>query len=806
MRALDEEIMFPTVKQSAHCNFWRLCFQSPTSEQVLDLQSQIPVLNLCPIPTWIYDPVSCRNIWGNKSAMGFFALSVEQFKAVQIPQENNTTWKKENARLHGTVMLQKEKINMNLAPEDLAPGFPTLPNPLVSMKVSYGPVVVTRGGQQISAVLVQVEEKSSAAESESHQAARLHTMCADHRMFQFLFNEDGLLLAANKSAMDNMKQRLGSPPFYFMDYLGIGECDGHVEDLYREAMDAIFVEKQDGYRMPQRRWSKRYPGKSRWVLYDLWPVTDPVTGKAAVLVTEQNITQVKEIEEEFKKRTKQLESQLVEVLTKARDNLHDKGIDIDTPAEKTLKLLEKIIRGSDVSMNEAMELRDAIAKSTDMSNPAYLNEQLLKNPKSAYEVDVGESLLQLLSTRRPNEKEEAFSEQGSGRLSVIPESTNGQATLLLYPQGPPNSDTLLEFVSMVREPTDELASVLSHADEWQFDAFALERASNGRPLSVVGFYLLKHSGLVEKFQIDEARLARYLIRIEDGYPDNPYHNRVHASDVLRSMHVLMIRGGLNKYVLDDFSALSCYLSALVHDFEHKGVNNDFLIRASDPLAILYNDRSPMENHHLAAAWSLLNSDDYNFLGRVPKKNKEIMRKQMIDMVLATDMKQHFAIHSMFQTKMQVSSNKSSHSGSTRASRSTNGAHGLIRDTSRELEMTKLDEDSKSLALQVALKCADLGHLASPRPTHRKWVAFLEEEFFRQGDREKSHSLNVSPLMDRAAKGISKSQIGFFDIVAMPLFQSFSQVFCDATPLLDALRDNYMMWKEESSSSTNGSAA
>ncbi len=29
-------------------------------------------------------------------------------------------------------------------------------------------------------------------------------------------------------------------------------------------------------------------------------------------------------------------------------------------------------------------------------------------------------------------------------------------------------------------------------------------------------------------------------------------------------------------------------------------------------------------------------------------------------------------------------------------------------------------------MQVALKCADLGHLASPRTVHRKWVHLLEE--------------------------------------------------------------------------------
>ena len=34
------------------------------------------------------------------------------------------------------------------------------------------------------------------------------------------------------------------------------------------------------------------------------------------------------------------------------------------------------------------------------------------------------------------------------------------------------------------------------------------------------------------------------MRIEDGYPSNPYHCRTHAADVLRMMHLLLGRGGV----------------------------------------------------------------------------------------------------------------------------------------------------------------------------------------------------------------------------------------------------------------------
>ena len=82
-----------------------------------------------------------------------------------------------------------------------------------------------------------------------------------------------------------------------------------------------------------------------------------------------------------------------------------------------------------------------------------------------------------------------------------------------------------------------------------------------------------------------------------------------------------------------------YLSAIIHDFGHKGVNNDYLIKTQDMLALRYNDRSPMENHHVSATWLLLKEERFNFLRKMPQKAVDVLRKQVIDMVLATDMKQ-----------------------------------------------------------------------------------------------------------------------------------------------------------------------
>jgi len=45
-------------------------------------------------------------------------------------------------------------------------------------------------------------------------------------------------------------------------------------------------------------------------------------------------------------------------------------------------------------------------------------------------------------------------------------------------------------------------------DEWQFDAFELNRVTNNRPLSALAFALFTRFNLLAKYQIKEVLLAR----------------------------------------------------------------------------------------------------------------------------------------------------------------------------------------------------------------------------------------------------------------------------------------------------------
>lgn len=45
-------------------------------------------------------------------------------------------------------------------------------------------------------------------------------------------------------------------------------------------------------------------------------------------------------------------------------------------------------------------------------------------------------------------------------------------------------------------PTDLVAQCLAKMDEWRFDSFELDRVTDGRPLSVMAFAVLKKCDLV----------------------------------------------------------------------------------------------------------------------------------------------------------------------------------------------------------------------------------------------------------------------------------------------------------------------
>ncbi|XP_029416711.1 calcium/calmodulin-dependent 3',5'-cyclic nucleotide phosphodiesterase 1C isoform X3 [Nannospalax galili] len=277
---------------------------------------------------------------------------------------------------------------------------------------------------------------------------------------------------------------------------------------------------------------------------------------------------------------------------------------------------------------------------------------------------------------------------------------------------------------------------LKDVDKWSFDVFSLNEASGDHALKFIFYELLTRYDLISRFKIPISALVSFVEALEVGYSKhkNPYHNLMHAADVTQTVHYLLYKTGVANW-LTELEIFAIIFSAAIHDYEHTGTTNNFHIQTRSDPAILYNDRSVLENHHLSAAYRLLQEDEeMNILVNLSKDDWREFRTLVIEMVMATDMSCHFQQIKAMKTALQ-----------------------------------QPEAIEKPKALSLMLHTADISHPAKAWDLHHRWTMSLLEEFFRQGDREAELGLPFSPLCDRKSTMVAQSQVGFIDFIVEPTF-------------------------------------
>lgn len=277
---------------------------------------------------------------------------------------------------------------------------------------------------------------------------------------------------------------------------------------------------------------------------------------------------------------------------------------------------------------------------------------------------------------------------------------------------------------------------LKDVDTWSFDVFSLNEASGDHALKFIFYELLTRYDLISRFKIPISALVSFVEALEVGYSKhkNPYHNLMHAADVTQTVHYLLYKTGVANW-LTELEIFAIIFSAAIHDYEHTGTTNNFHIQTRSDPAILYNDRSVLENHHLSAAYRLLQEDEeMNILVNLSKDDWREFRTLVIEMVMATDMSCHFQQIKAMKTALQ-----------------------------------QPEAIEKPKALSLMLHTADISHPAKAWDLHHRWTMSLLEEFFRQGDREAELGLPFSPLCDRKSTMVAQSQVGFIDFIVEPTF-------------------------------------
>jgi len=380
-----------------------------------------------------------------------------------------------------------------------------------------------------------------------------------------------------------------------------------------------------------------------------------------------------------------------------------------------------------------------------------------------------------------------------------------------------------EWYKLDRETQIQLSNHLSWENlmKWDFDIFEVSKLCNGRPLLFVGWAILasphsqyimeqttlseakkgsngynttigrKGYGFLEAYKISPKCMIDFLRAVEDRYVlENPYHNNIHAADVLQTTHSFL-EAMDGKYLgvetqetnlsqsspMMTLQMFSVLVGAAIHDVGHPGYNNAFQSNSYSQTALTYNDNSVLENYHLSLAFKMIlgakgNADWNIFQGMDP--NDFVKCKRLItEAVLGTDLTSHFSKLEEIKSLIPLS---------TRDRKDIN------------------DDDSMSYSWKVMsflMHMADISNCAKRRSISTQWTDCVLSEFFRQGDKEKELGLPISPLCDRDTTSRPNSQIGFITYIIRPSLEILQHHLPQiGTVVLPLIEGNYEFWQLE----------
>jgi hypothetical protein len=277
------------------------------------------------------------------------------------------------------------------------------------------------------------------------------------------------------------------------------------------------------------------------------------------------------------------------------------------------------------------------------------------------------------------------------------------------------------------------------------------------------FGIFDHYSLFSEFKIPNETFFRFLEGISRTYNTVPYHNWRHAVDVTQFVSYEVSLSGLQT-VLTKLELLSLLVAAICHDANHDGFTNTYNVQAETPLGILFKNQSVMETHHCSTAIRVLSKEECHIFNILSALEQKEVWNMIIKLILITDMAKHFTFLKEVNERFD---------------------HGPLFNN---------NPSERMMMMQLILKCADISNVSRPFELADKWCDVLCEEFFRQGDLEKTQGMEyTSPLNDRAHLDKPKSQIGFYRFVCLPLYETATRACPPLQANVDQVKANLDIW-------------
>ena len=241
---------------------------------------------------------------------------------------------------------------------------------------------------------------------------------------------------------------------------------------------------------------------------------------------------------------------------------------VETPMQKVFDSIK--------AMKERFDPKDPIIKTLDLFLSTLTSDGLFTaNLGEANDMD-GKGIDQevknwvessLLMTSKPHRggKEEKDSLPRSSTSAILP-----SPPVILEESLPlgSHSANVKSSVDPFSVDMEQVKAELELASSPSFDCFKLHDATEGRPLFHLANHMLKKYKLNTEFKLNPHTVDMFLQRIESSYNKLPYHNSIHATDVLQSVSLILLENSDVASHLTPLEIFSVCIASAVHDLDH----------------------------------------------------------------------------------------------------------------------------------------------------------------------------------------------------------------------------------------------
>lgn len=397
--------------------------------------------------------------------------------------------------------------------------------------------------------------------------------------------------------------------------------------------------------------------------------------------------------------------------------------------------LKKQLKGEEIQ-EEEVDLEAPLLRATQILSQIKSNQSIDRMVKDEIDFVLGilsQDADKLFKPDLYQEPADADVHDWLNDMMLTDKPTNPSSSLFLLPEKSIVAPDPTADMPLTTADSRVFDLMTERLEDPEFDIFEITDVSEGRPLYYVGWFIFRKLKLAETMAMNETKFRKWLRVIESGYlASNPYHNASHAADVTHSMHYYVTRPRIWD-ILKPEEKIAVIIAPIIHDYNHPGKNNAFLISTSNTLAIRYNDLGVLEHFHVASVYELMDQEEYDIFSNFSPESRKLIREMTISMVLSTDMAVHFDWIGKFKNKV--------------------AGNGFDFENKQD----------RKLLLNMAMKCADINNPSKKLKYCRKWTEMIMDEFFKQGDEEKRLGLKVSMFMDRDTTDIPKCQVvGYYN--------------------------------------------